>query len=134
MHASSARPHEAAPAPTPPTNPGNVGAVVSGGGGQRVRVRAVVWGIHRDAETTALEHVRSGQWIGAHRYEVVGADFVIGGAPCPLDVKHESVLAHRSTYGWAWIVRTADNPSPAPTVAPGTVAAHGRLAETGPEL
>ncbi len=83
---------------------------------ERVRVRAVVWGIHRDAEIAALNHLLGKQWLRAYRFEVVGADFVITGAPCPLDLKDANVLAHRSTYGWAWILRAADDPHPAATL------------------
>jgi hypothetical protein len=82
----------------------------------RVRVRAVVWGIHRDAEIAALNHLLGKQWLRAYRFEVVGADFVITGAPCPLDLKDPYVLARKATYGWAWILRAADDPHPAATL------------------
>jgi hypothetical protein len=81
-----------------------------------VRVRAIVWGIHHSAKTTAHDHLRGRLWPGAYGFDVIGADFLLSGAPCPLDLKHETVLARKATYGWAWILRAADDPHPAATL------------------
>jgi hypothetical protein len=81
-----------------------------------------VWGIHRDAEVAALNHLLGRLWPGSHRYEIVGADFLLSGAPCPLDLRHDTVLARKATYGWAWILRAADDPHPAATVELGAPA------------